>query len=180
MDRTLRDILLVLAVPTGYALLVRLSVGGNLFSVMSITFLFLVPTVTGYLTVQLSRIERVRLKTYSILAPWLPIVLFMVITLGFDIEGWACWLMVLPLFLVAASIGGLLARHFTLRKVDGHLKISVAILLPFALGPLESLIEVIPGTYEARTSIDIHAPADRIWANVIRVKSIPKEQDSGT
>ncbi|MBX2978818.1 MAG: hypothetical protein KF905_05945 [Flavobacteriales bacterium] len=146
---------------------------------MSITFLFLVPTVVGFLTVHFSRRERVQRITYSILAPWLPICLFMLITLGFSIEGWACWLMVLPLFLVAASIGGLLARRFKLRTTSERLQLSIAVLIPFMIGPLESFIGTIPGTYEARTSIDIHAPAELIWMNVTRVKLIPEELDSG-
>ena len=39
-----------------------------------------------------------------------------VFTLVFAIEGWACWLMVLPVFLLSASLGGLAAGYFKLRR----------------------------------------------------------------
>lgn len=179
MHRTLRHALLALGIPTAYALIARGLTSGDLFSVMSITFLFLVPTVVGYLTVLLSRPERAQRRRYAILAPWAPILLFMLLTLAFEIEGWACWLMVLPLFLAAASVGGLLARHLRSPHGNDRLQLSIAVLLPFAIGPMESLIATIPGTYEARTSIDIEAPAARIWAHVTRVSPIPPEMDSG-
>lgn len=179
MDQRLRDLLPILVIPTGYALIARLATGQDLFTVMSITFLFLVPTVVGFLTVHFSPLERARRKRYSILAPWAPIFLFMLITLAIGVEGWACWLMVLPLFLAAASIGGALARHFKLRSRDGRLRVPVALLLPFLVGPMESLVEVVPGTYEARNSIVIQAPSERIWSHVTRVSEIPEEMDSG-
>jgi hypothetical protein len=53
-------------------------------------------------------------------------------------------------------------------------------LLPFALAPFEKLLPDLPGRYEAYTFADIHAPADKIWANVVRVRTIPEQADHGT
>lgn len=87
--------------------------------------------------------------------------------------------MILPLFLLAASAGGLIGGYFKLKKKDNKVYISVLTLLPFLLSPIESMIGAIPGTYEAYTFIDIHAPADKIWNNITRVKAIKPEQDKG-
>ena len=53
-------------------------------------------------------------------------------------------------------------------------------LLPFVLAPCETLLPNLPARYEAYTYADIHAPAARIWANVVRVRTIPEQADHGT
>ena len=181
--QTLLTSLKIIAIPTAYALVLRLFFGITdwleLFSVMSITFLFCLPTIMGMLTIYFSKVEKVQRLGYRIFFPWLPIIFFMVITLAFAFEGWACWVMVLPLFLIAASIGGLVGGYFKLKSRETKVYISVLALLPFFISPIESMMGSIPGTYQAYTSIDIQAPAEKIWANVTRVQAIDAEQDSG-
>jgi len=173
----------VIAIPTGYAIILRLFFGvstwQDLFSVMSISFLFCLPTIVGVLTVYFSTIEKVKNRAYRIFTPWIPILIFLVITLAFAMEGWACWLMVLPLFLIAASIGGLIGGYFKMKKQSTKFYISVLALLPLMMAPVEAMVGTIPGTYEAYTFIDINAPSDKIWSHVTRVKEIEEEQDKG-
>jgi len=183
MNRTTKNALVVIGIPTMYALVLRLLFGiddwNDLFSVMSVTFLFLLPTMLGALTVYLSPAERAKNLAYRIFVPWIPVFLFLIITLALSIEGWACWIMILPVFLIAASIGGLLGGYMKIRKRNDQLNISVFVLLPLLIGPIESKIETIPGIYKAYTYIDINAPAEKIWDNVTRVNEIPFEQDKG-
>jgi hypothetical protein len=183
MNRTTKNALVVIGIPTMYALVLRLLFGiddwNDLFSVMSVTFLFLLPTMLGALTVYLSPAERAKNLAYRIFVPWIPVFLFLIITLALSIEGWACWIMILPVFLIAASIGGLLGGYMKIRKRNDQLNISVFVLLPLLIGPIESTIETIPGIYKAYTYIDINAPAEKIWDNVTRVNEIPFEQDKG-
>ncbi len=173
----------IFTIPTAYALALRvfygLSIWSELFSIMSVSFLFMLPSIVGALTVYLSPPEKVKRKSYRIFAPWVPIFIFFVITVSLSMEGWACWIMVLPLFLAAASVGGLIAGYYKMRKKDNKLYISFIALLPLFLSPLENSIGALPGTYEAYTSIDIHASADKIWDNVTRVKAINEAQDKG-
>jgi hypothetical protein len=160
-------IALVLAVPVLYALVIRyffaLSIVSELYSVMSITFLFLMPTVVGALTVYLSSIDNVRSLAYRILAPWASVLVFFIATIALSWEGWICWIMVLPLFLVAASIGGLVAGYFRMGSRDGKALVSVLALSPLMVAPLENMIGAIPGTYQAYTCIDIRSTPERIW-----------------
>ena len=176
-------IALVLAVPVLYALAIRylfgLSPVSELYSVMSITFLFLMPTVVGALTVYLSSIDNVRSLAYRILAPWAPILIFFIATIALSWEGWICWIMVLPLFLFAASIGGLVAGYIKMSSRDGKALVSILALSPLMVAPLENMIGSIPGTYEAYTCIDIRSTPDRIWDNVTRVSEIPESMDKG-
>lgn len=179
----IKTLLKVIAIPVAYAFLLRFFFGvatwADLFSVMSVTFLCFLPFIVGALTIYLSSLEKVRRLSYRVFAPWIPILIFFVLTLLFAIEGWACWIMVLPLFLLAATIGGLIGGYFKLKGKDKRTYVSVLVLLPFFLAPLEALIGAIPGTYKAYTYIDIKAPAEKIWSNVTRVREIKKEQDKG-
>lgn len=170
-------------IPVVYALLVRALFGGHLwpknYAVMSMSFLFFMPVVVGALTVYLLPEEKARQYSKRLFAPWWPILIFMVLTLMLSLEGRACWMMVLPGFLLAASIGGVIGGYFKRKKRDNKTYISLVVLSPFLLAPVESLIDAIPATFKAYTFIDIHAPADKIWSNVTRVKEIPEEQDRG-
>ncbi|MCZ2355987.1 MAG: hypothetical protein LC115_04740 [Bacteroidia bacterium] len=183
MNNTRKNTLIAIGIPTLYAVILRLFFGidtwNDLFSVMSVTFLFLLPTIVGALTVYLSAPEKAKSIAYRIFAPWIPVFLFLIITLALAIEGWACWLMILPVFLIAASIGGLIGGYLKTKKANNRLNISILVFLPFLIGPIESLIDTIPGTYKAYTYIDIDAPAEKIWDNVTRVKEIPHAQDKG-
>jgi len=183
LNSTLKNILIVIGIPTLYAVILRLFFGiekwNELFEVMSISFLFCLPTIVGALTVYLSDIEKVKNISYRIMAPWKPILVFLVITLAFAIEGWACWLMVLPLFLLASSVGGIIGGYLKMNKQNDKFNISALMLLPFLIAPLESLIEKIPASYEANTFIDIDAKAETIWDNVTRVREIEERDDTG-
>jgi hypothetical protein len=183
MNRKYKNLLVAVAIPTSYAIVLRLIFGikdwNGVFSVMSVTFLFLLPSILGALTVYLSDKELAKRIWYRILAPWLPIILFLFITLAFEIEGWACWLMILPVFLVASSIGGFIGGYLKGRKRNNRLHISLLILIPFLISPLEQVIEKIPGTYKAYTYIDIEADAATIWKHVTRVKTIQQDDDTG-
>jgi hypothetical protein len=185
LSKPQKAILLAFAVPTVYAVVLRFIFGieriGDLFSIMSLTFLFLLPVVVGALTVYLSDEEKANSIPYRIFAPWIPIFMFLIITIALALEGWACWLMILPVYLIAASFGGLLGGYLKTRKSIGALRhnISVLVLLPFVISPIESMVGSIPGTYKAYTYIDIDAPADKIWDNVTRVHEIPESEDKG-
>ncbi len=182
MNPKLKKTLIALGIPTAYAVFLRIFFGVNtwkgLFTVMSVTFLFLLPAIIGVLTVYLSEEEKVKKLSYRIFAPWVPIFLFFIITLVLAIEGWACWIMALPLFLAGASVGGLIGGYLKLKK-SRKIQISLLVLLPFLISPLENQIGPIPATYQVHTFIDINASAERIWSNVTRVKTISKAEDKG-
>ena len=183
MNSKLKNTIIAIGIPTLYAVVLRIFFGvktwNDLFSVMSITFLFLLPTIVGALTVYLSDRDKVEKLWYRIFVPWIPIFLFLIITLALAIEGWACWSMILPAFLIAASIGGLIGGYLKLKKPNNKLNISILFLLPLFISPIESMIGSIPGTYEAYTYIDIDAPAEKIWDNVTRVREITEKEDKG-
>lgn len=177
MKYNFRKIGIVIIVPLIFALIVHFIFGvqgwGSLFTVMSISFLFLVPFGIGALTIYLSDVEKVKSKLYRVFMPWVPIFAFLIATLFFGLEGWACWLMILPLFLASASLGGAIAGRYKLKKAKReNTYLSFIVLLPFLLSPLENWIGSIANVYEAYTFIDLKSDKAKIWQNVTRVKAI--------
>ncbi|NLR64492.1 hypothetical protein HGH92_09270 [Chitinophaga varians] len=151
------------------------------FVVMGLAFLVGIPLGVGVLTIYLSPREKVKSLTYRVMMPWVPLLFFFLITLLFAWEGWACWLMAAPLFMVASSIGGLSAAHYKLKDKNKQERryVSLIVLLPLVISPIEQMIAKIPGQYKAYTYIDIHASKENIWKNVTRVGEIAATQDKG-
>ncbi|WP_439583200.1 hypothetical protein [Dyadobacter bucti] len=176
-------IITAVGVPTFYALVVRFAFGVSrwqeFLAVMSVTFLFLLPFIVGILTIFLSNDQKIQSGAYRVFAPWVPVFIFLIVTLLFAWEGWACWMMILPVFLICASIGGLIGGVLIRNRKNRNIQVSLFVLLPFFCSPIEQQIPTIPGAYKAYTYIDINAPADKIWANVTRVREIPAEKDKG-
>ncbi len=85
MKYNFRKIGIVIIVPLIFALIVHFIFGvqgwGSLFTVMSISFLFLVPFGIGALTIYLSDVEKVKSKLYRVFMPWVPIFAFLIATL---------------------------------------------------------------------------------------------------
>lgn len=173
----------IIAIPTAYALVLRFIFGvkgwDGMFQMMSTTFLFLLPSIVGALTVYFSHVERVKSLGYRIIIPWIPIWAFFLITLAFAIEGWPCLVMILPIFMLAASVGGLIGGYFKLKKKDNRTYVSLIVLLPLFVSPVEHFIGANTQAYKSYTFIDIEAPAEKIWKNVTRVSEIEESQDKG-
>jgi hypothetical protein len=151
-----------------------------LFNVMTIAFIFILPASMGALTIFLSDLKKIQSFSYRVFIPWLPIFGLLILTLLFSIEGWACWIMALPIFLLASSIGGLIAGYFKLRQDKKEkMFLSIIMLLPFFVAPIEQAVDTIPGQFKASTYIDIHADHGKIWNNVTRVREIAKAEDRG-
>lgn len=151
----------------------------QLYSVMSVSFLCISPLVVGALTVYFSEEKYARIKWYRFFIPWLPILLFLLVTITTKIEGWACWLMILPLFLLTASLGGFIGAFIKFKRKKDKFYVTAFCFLPLFLSPIENFVGAIPGTYQAYTYIDIKSTQEKIWSNVTRVREIKEEQDKG-
>lgn len=175
----------IIGIPLLFAFCLRYIFGikslQDFYSVMTVSFFCLLPSGVGALTIYFSRIDNVKSLSYRLGAPMIPIFIFFILTCILSIEGFACWVMALPLFLIAASLGGLLAGYFKLKahKKRERIYISLLLLLPFFITPVEKYIGAIPGNFEAYTFIDIRANPEIIWDNVTSVKEIKAQQDKG-
>lgn len=151
--------------------------GWHLSDVMSIAFLFFVPFAMGVLNTWLASYAQSQRRDVSIFLPWASMALFLLISMGLGMEGWACWVMIFPLFMVAGTLGGLTGRWMRRRQKHGKTYVSVLLLLPLFISPVEQWMGKIPGRYKAYTYIDIQAPKNRIWPLVTRVSNISAEEN---
>ncbi|WP_257670904.1 hypothetical protein [Parapedobacter tibetensis] len=173
----------IIAIPVAYALIIRFVFGvkdwEGAFKMMSVTFLFLLPCIVGALTVYFSRSQSARKLVYRVFAPWIPVLVFFLITFLLAIEGWPCLVMILPVFLIPASLGGILGGYLKLKKRNNNVQVSLLALLPLVVSPIENAVGIAPKPYKAYTYIDIHAPANKIWPQVTRVSEISAMEDRG-
>ncbi|WPY97617.1 hypothetical protein [Christiangramia sp. OXR-203] len=173
----------IILIPIIFAIGIRLIFGADIFddfiSVMSWTFFITTPAGIGALMIYFSPAEKVESLKYRIFYPWIPVFLVLAITMVLMIEGWACWLMILPLFLIFASIGGLTAGYFKLKnRKSENLNISILVLLPFLIGPIEHSINTNKQVFRTYTSIVINGEKETIWNNVTNVRAISNSEDN--
>ncbi len=182
-----------------YGLLMRLVFGfySDLWQVMSIAFIFVVPLGIGALTVRFSEPQRIHSRLYCFFAPWLSSLALLIVTILLSIEGIICWVMAYPVFGIISGIGGLFMRRYLLgrareeqkdledRALDagddfrnkGNLQVSLLLVLPFLVAEVERHIEFAPQTLSAYTSLDMAAPDTLIWHNVTRMHTISPAED---
>lgn len=161
-----------------YGITIRVAFGlfDQSFEIMSVVFLMLVPFVIGYLTVIFLPKHKVTNYALAFFRPWLTCLIILAITIFFKVEGTICWIMIYPLFAIAAGIGGIIAFYFRNRKktddeeiyLDDYakknkLKISILMILPLLFGVIEG--NKFSGNKEMKTekAIIINASVDKVW-----------------
>lgn len=181
-NRFYHNSLFVFGVPLVYAFALRGIFLDDLYStligIVSIAFLIFGPLAIGALTVALSPLQKAVNAWYALFAPWLVIFVFLGLTFVIKFEGAICLVMALPIFLIFASVGGLLVSFLRKSKINNTINVVAAVLVPFLFSPIESSFNFEPVTYEAYTTIHINAPKEKIWENVTRVKTISEKEDN--
>ena len=171
--RALRKPALIgVAIGTVYGVTARVAalskVLDGVYGVMTVSFLFLVPVVIGYLTVY--PVPRPSWK-FRLLAPWAPVTLSVLVAWLVGWEGAICIVMGFPLLLILSSVGGVLGA-----SVARRLGPVVVALLPFVSGPLEREVPVPVSHRRVETAIRIAAPPAAVWAQIIEVPAIRPEE----
>lgn len=147
---------------------------GDLLLVMALGFICFVPLALGALTVAIAPRPLLRTLTYAIAMPWLSALLTMGVIALMRLEEIVCIVLASPLFLVLASVGGLVVRW---QRTRGDEKSSGAVvgmfmILPFLITPLELQIPAPASVRTVETSIVVDAPTAVIWANIVDVPTI--------
>lgn len=143
---------------------------------MTFTFIFLIPMAVGYLAATGEKGEwRAR---EAVLFPFTAALMVLVTVLAIGVEGLICVVMMTPIFLIMALVGGTLA--WAVRKVrDRRLRASAllaVLLLPYAAGPVEQRIPQMQSRRVVENRIRIHADEVAVWRQIIRVPAIRPEE----
>ena len=129
---------------------------------------FLLGSVSGYLyTLPAERTVASTLGTVTMVL----LTGFMAL-LAFGTEGLVCLVMAYPVMWVPAMAGALFGRALARMSVAPDVTLGALILtLPFS-ALLEKRVEE-PGQREVVTSIEIDAPSERVWENVVAFAELP-------
>lgn len=90
------------------------------------------------------------------------------------VEGLLCIAMTLPLAIPLGAIGGALAYRLTNPGAGARSLMAVALL------PVASLtfdINAVPEVFEVRTAVEIAAPPERVWGQVIAFPELPEPSE---
>ena len=91
----------------------------ELWAIMSVSFIFLVPLALGFLVIWFGESEKSLVR--RVFQPWLAGLAFMAATIVFHLEGLICVILWLPLVCFMSSLGGILAgARRDLRASDGE------------------------------------------------------------
>lgn len=146
---------------------------------MTFTFLFIVPLIIGVLTTYQHRDIYKAYKVIPLSMPIFSVLGVILITVMLGWEGIICALMAIPVFVLMALIGGFIGIK-AFKRTKSHLKISILILLPIILAPIENKLGLSEKVFQEKTSIIIKGTDTEIWNNITRVYHIQKEENQNS
>ncbi len=194
--------LLAIGLATIYGIALRIMFGfiGDGSQIMSITFLFIVPMIIGFLTVFYTPKEKVKTGTNAFFLPWLTVLAILIITIIFNIEGTICWILIYPIFSIFAGIGGIFAFHFRNTKPmyseNGDLinddsenddlekpttlNVSIFLLIPCVIGFVEGNRSTIQKDFNISKSVEISASTKEVWAELTNINQISNIENTAS
>ena len=161
----------------------------NIMGIMSLSFMVLLPVVIGFLTVALLPKEKVKNNTSAFFKPWWTSLAILAATIIFNIEGLICWMMLFPLFLVLAGVGGMIAFSFKKKKPDtpdaldsndwdqpNNLQISMVLLIPLFLGAIEGDRTMVSKEFTINKSVVIAASPTLVWQTLTHIDAVQPQE----
>ena len=143
------------------------------FEIVTLSFVFLVPLAAGSIIVFIGSKEPDWGWRESLGIPFLVILTGLLGTLVFGWEALFCILLASLVILLMAMIGGAVTYAIVRRnRSQGRALVSILVLLPYAMSPLENRAAMPNQTVTADTRIEIKAPPATVWNHIIRVSSI--------
>ena len=110
----------------------------------------------------------------------LPVGLLGVALILVAMEGVICVLMAAPFALGLATVGGMIgytiqAHHWRPKQTPAMLSI-VFLMIPASFG-IEHAAKLQPPTFEVRTAIEVNAPPEKVWNQVVAFAEIPPPKE---
>ena len=139
------------------------------------------PFCLGLFSVLLHSYHEPRSFTDCVSVSVLPIVVLGFALMAIAIEGLICILMAAPIAMVLALLGGWLgyiiqSAHWGRRHTPAFM--SVVVLLTPSFFTVEYLLKPQPGVFEVKSSIEVNAPPEKVWQQVVSFAEIPAPQEA--
>lgn len=162
-----------------YGLIIRL-IGGEeafsgLYSIYSITFIWITPIIIGLIPILISSNELYKSRRKLFLYPVLAVLTFGILSLSTGIEDLLCVLILeIPFMLMAGFVGLGIGTVIKNRKIDK--KLYSVIFLPLLLNPIESMLPNSTAHYTVENKIVISKSAKVVWPNILEVPLISDDE----
>ncbi|MDJ0366815.1 hypothetical protein QMK33_16800 [Hymenobacter sp. H14-R3] len=147
--------------------------GARAGGLLTVSFLLLVPMALGAITAHFIPGGRTFWRLCG--APWLTVLLFILTTLLFNLEGLICLIIIGPVFFVLASMGAVvyvrIADLLPPRR-DKTLVVAAFAVLPFVAITIENRFDNPDSFRRVENTVVINAPAAVVWQHIIRVAPI--------
>jgi hypothetical protein len=150
--------------------------GGDVYAAMMASFICLAPLAVGAVTVYVAERQARRSWAYYFWAPFFANVLFVCGTLVIMIEGLICAVLIVPVFAVFGSIGGLIMGAVCrATKWPKHMVMSLAVL-PLVLAPLEAQLPTPRRIEVVERTLQVNAKPEQIWSRIVDTGAIRPEE----
>ena len=166
---------IVFFIPLLYGLILRLLFTAGpleeIFAIVSMSFLVLVPVTLGGLTTLLG-IRFFSASTFWVFfGPMLTVLIAFVVSIITELEAILCVVVAAPIYLPVALLSGW-ATSAIIKKRNSRLNVTFLVFLPLAISPLESLWEQPHETFEVVDTIEIAASPAEVWNEIASVPAI--------
>lgn len=151
----------------------------DLLGVMTFSFIFLVPLTLGVLTVYVGERKAPWGWMARILTPLIPASIALVAAMMLAWEGLICIILWLPMYLLMASLGGVVAGIVLTvirSRRNQHLTFVSLMVLPFLSAPIERQLGLPEELRVVANHIDIQASPEIVWKHIIRVPKFQPEE----
>jgi len=141
---------------------------------MSIAFIAVVPFAMGYLSVATKARREHTTIVGRIFVPWVAVAISLVVSMAVLWEGFICVVMLSPIALICASLGGLIAGWLVTPSQPTVATASMLIvaLLPMFTGGVEHHFRAVEQVRSVESEVMIRASAETVWQNIDRVRTI--------
>jgi hypothetical protein len=157
-------------------LVLDLEIYEKLGDLVSISFMFLVPFVIGFIRIYFEVKIKPNISVRKMITvSWQPIFIFLLTTFVTLLEGSICILMALPAFMFFASLGGITAGCLS-RTLRTKSTITCIAVFPLLMGPIELNFLELSKTYTVENQIEINATPEIIWSQLGNVQQIQKHE----
>lgn len=173
-------IISALIVGVVYGLLLRVSFENKSLhawlQIVSTAFLIVAPFSIGAIAVLLAAGKSRITVGRQIMVSCLSMVMFLIAMFVCLMEGMICLVLVAPVFLVAAIIGGLIAGWIHNRFHTSPFTLSSFALLPLLLGPIEANLPPAQSEQRVSSVIQIQASPEEVFEQLASVQDIKADE----
>lgn len=153
-----------------YGLITRL-VFGEAATLVTLSYLFVVPAVLGVIPLVFASDEQIRSYKTLIFIPWLTVASVFLTLWLVGLEEAICLLILGAPFFIIGTIGALIYRLIRIHRDKRKILLTV-VLIPFLFSPLEETVKNPSDIFTVTSEVKVNSTPGNIWRNIIRVSPI--------